>query len=241
MNVSASVNQTIDKIACGKIFGYEVFPQYATKPEAVIRAVGRRVEKRQLTRVTKGLFYMPKQGLLGEVPVTDEERLRSLLFKNGRRVGYITGAALYNRLGLSTQFPKTFTIASKRAPQTKDFGTLKIKLIRARVPVTEATVPLLEILDVLRNAKQVQGTEVAEVLHILARYLAEFAPDRTRELQSLALDYYNARTRALLAMLLTRIGIEVQPVIRNSLNPSTRFEVGLDPAEWPEALAWGIR
>ncbi len=241
MNISGAVNRTIDNIPPGKLFGYEVFAEYLNSPNAVIRAVGRRVEKGRLIRVEKGIFYTPKQGILGEVPVSDEERLRNLLFKNGRRVGYITGAALYNRLGLSTQIPRSFTIASERAPQTKDFGTLQVKLIRARAPITEATVPLLEILDVLRSPKQVQGTDVGEVLRILARYLDELAPVQTKKLQRLALAYYNAGTRALLAMLLTRNGVEVQQFVRGSFNPTTRFEVGLDPAEWPEARAWGIR
>ena len=241
MTISATVNQTIDKIPPGKTFGYEVFPQYLNTPYAVIRAVGRRVEKQQLTRMSKGLFYVPMQGLLGEVPVTDEERLRDFLFKQGRRVGYITGAALYNRLGLSTQIPKTIKIASNRAPQTKDFGTVRIKLIRARAPIAESTLPFLELLDVLRDARQVQGTDVGEVLRFLAQRLADLTPTQSKKTQKLALDYYNAGTRALLAVLLTRNQDEIQPSLRTSLNPTTRFEVGLDPAEWPEARAWNIR
>ena len=111
MSIAATVNQAIDKIPPGRVFGYEVLPQYLNTSDAVIRAVGRRVEKRQLQRIAKGLFYRPKEGILGEVPVSDGERLRSLLFKSGRRVGYITGSALSANM---TETPETFGITVGR-------------------------------------------------------------------------------------------------------------------------------
>ena len=241
MSIPATVNQTIDKIPPGRVFGYDVFPQYLNAPDAVIRAVGRRVEKQQLKRVAKGLFYKPKEGVLGEVPLSDGERLRSLLYKEGRRVGYITGSALYNRLGLSTQVPSTITVASNRAAQTKDFGTVRVKLVPTRAPINDSTVPLLEILDVLRNVKKVQGSDVGTVLQVIAQRLANLAPAESRKIQRLSLEYYSAATRALLGVSLMRNKVEVLPALRASINPTTRFEIGLDPAEWPEARAWNIR
>ncbi len=241
MSIAATVNQTIDKIPPGKVFGYEVFPQYLNAPDAVIRAVGRRVEKQQLKRVAKGLFYKPKEGVLGEVPLSDGERLRSLLYKAGRRVGYITGSALYNRLGLSTQVPSTITVASNRAAQTKDFGTVRVKLVPTRAPINDSTVPLLEILDILRNVKKVQDADVGTVLQVVAQRLANLAPAESRKIQRLSLEYYNAATRALLGVLLTRNKVEILPALRASINPTTRFEIGLEPVEWPEARAWNIR
>ena len=241
MNISAAVNQTIDKIPLGKIFGYQVFPHYLNAPDAVVRAVCRRVERQQLKRVAKGLFYTPRQGILGDVPLTDGERLQDLQFKNGRRVGYITGAALYNRLGLSTQIPKTITLATNRAAQTKDLGTIRIKLVPTRAPISNSTVPLLEILDVLRKVKKMQDADVGKVLKVLAQRLAELTPDELRKIQRLALEYYSAATRALLGVLLTQTMAEILPALRASINPTCRFNLGLDLVEWLEASAWNIR
>ena len=81
--------------------------------------------------------------MLGDIPVSDEERLRDVLYRNGRRSGYITGPALYNRLGLTTQIPRTIMIATNRAAQTKDFGTIRIKMVPRRAPIGDSTVPLL--------------------------------------------------------------------------------------------------
>ena len=111
MSVAGAVSQAIDRAPTGRIFGYEIFPQYREAPSAVVRAVNRAVERGRLKRVAKGRFHKPRKGALGDVPVSDEERLRDALYRNGRRAGYVTGPALYNRLGLTTQLPKTITVA----------------------------------------------------------------------------------------------------------------------------------
>ena len=201
----------------------------------------RGVENQQLKRAAKGRFYRPRKGVLGDIPISDEERLRDVLYSSGRRSGYITGPALYNRLGLTTQIPKTIMIATNRAAQTKDFGTIRIKMVPRRAPIGDSTVSLLEILDVLRDAKNVPDTGVGRVIEELAKRLMDFTPGERKKLQRLALDYYNAGARALLGMLLTRYRREVSPALRASINPTTRFNLGIDPEDWPEARAWHIR
>ena len=241
MSIAAAVNQYIDRAPTGRIFGYEVFPQYRESPAAVVRAVNRGVEARRLERVEKGRFYKPRKGALGDVPVSDQERLRDALYRNGRRAGYVTGPALFNRLGLTTQMPKTIAIAVNGATQMKDLGTIRIKLLSRRAPISDSTVPLLEILDILRDTRKVPDARVGRVIQTMAKRLTELTPAELKKLQRLALDYYNAGTRALLGMLLTRCRIEVLPALKASLNPTTRFDVGIDPDKWPESRAWNIR
>lgn len=241
MNIAASVKQIIDLAPTGRIFGYEVFPEYRESPVAVVRAVNRGVETGRLQRVEKGRFYKPRKGALGDVPVSDEERLRDALYRNGQRVGYVTGPALYNRLGLTTQMPKTVAVAVNRATQIKDLGTLRLKLLSRRAPISDSTVPLLEILDILRDARKVQEANVERVIQEMTKRLTELTPAQLKKLQRIALDYYNPGTRALLGMLLTRCQIEVLLALKASLNPTTRFDLGIDPDKWPEARAWNIR
>ena len=241
MSIAATVKKTIDRIPPGKIFGYEVFDDYQTAPEAVVRAVSRCVLEQRLKRLAKGRFYTPKQGLLGTMTVSDDELLRDVLFRQGQRRGYITGSALYNRLGLTTQIPKTITIAANRAAQMKDFGTIRIKYSPRRAPITETNVPLLEFLDVLRDAKSVPDAKVDTVVDTIAERIDALSPAEMQKLQKLAVEYYNASTRALLGAILDRIGQPVLPVLRASINPTTRFELGLDVATWPQARAWNIR
>ena len=241
MSIAASVNRTIDRAPIGRIFGYEFFPQYQESPGAVVRAVNRGVEARRLERVEKGRFYKPRKGALGVVPISDDERLRDALYRNGRRVGYVTGPALYNRLGLTTQVPKTVTIAVNGATQTKNLGTIRMKLLSRRAPISDSTVPLLEILDVLRDARKVPDANIERVIRETTKRLTALAPAKLKKLQRFALDYYNAGTRALLGMLLTQCRMEVLLALKASLNPATRSDLGIDPDEWPESRDWNIR
>ncbi|MDE0191683.1 MAG: DUF6088 family protein [Gammaproteobacteria bacterium] len=241
MSIAASVKRTIDRAPTGRIFGYEVFPQYRVSPGAVVRAVNRSVGTRRLVRVEKGRFYKPRKGVLGDVPVSDQERLRDALYRNGRRAGYVTGPALYNRLGLTTQMPKTIAIAVNRATQTKDLGTIRMKLLSRRAPISDSTVALLEILDILCDVRKVPDANVDRVIQETTKRLTELTPAELKKLQRFALDYYTPATRALLGMLLTRCRMEVLPGLNASLNPTTRFDLGIDPAEWPESRAWNIR
>ena len=206
-----------------------------------MRAVNRSVDTRRLERVEKGRFYKPRKGALGNVPVSDEERLRDALYRNGRRTGYVTGPALYNRLGLTTQMPKTVAIAVNGATQTKDLGTIRMKLLSRRAPISDSTVPLLEILDILRDARRMPDANVERVIQEMTKRLTELTPAELKKLQQFALDYYNPATRALLGMLLTRCQKEVLPALKASLNPTTRFDLGINPDEWPESRAWNIR
>ena len=241
MSIAAAVNKMIDRTTPGQIFGYAVFPQYQEAPGAVVRAVNRSVESKRLKRVSKGRFYVPRKGVLGDMPVSDEARLRDVLYRNEQRCGYVTGPALYNRLGLTTQVPKTITVATNRAAQTKNLGTIRIKLTPRRVPISDTVVPLLEILDVLRDLKQLADTGIGRVLDTQAKRLMDLVPAERKNLQRLAVDYYNAGTRALLGMLLTRNRQEILPTLRSSINPTTRFNLGIDSEEWPEGRAWNIR
>lgn len=241
MSIAATVKQTIERLPPGQIFGYEVFDDYQRAPDAVVRAVNRCVEEQRLKRLSKGRFFTPKQGVLGPMNVTDDELLRDVLFRRGKRRGYITGPALFNRLGLSTQVPKTVMVAANRTAQTKDFGTIRIKYTSRRAPINESNVPLLELLDVLRDAKKVPDAKVDSVVKVIADRLEQLNPSEVKKLQKLAVEYYNASTRALLGATLERLGQPVLDVLRQSVNATTRFDFGMNLAEWPEARRWNIR
>ena len=241
MNIAAAINRKIDRIPPGKIFGYEEFPQYRNSPDAVLRAVCRRVDSGSLRRLRRGRFYRAWQGILGEMPPSDAELLRDALYREGKRIGYITGPALYNRMGLTTQSPKTITIASERTPGTIDFGTIRIKFVPSRAPVKDSTIELQEILDALRDVRTVPDASVETVINALARRLTNLGSTDLQTMQKLAVQYYNAATRALLGLLLSTNKQPVLPDLKNSINPSTRFSIGIKPDQWPQARAWNIR
>jgi len=86
------------------------------------------------------------------------------------------GPALYNRLGLTTQIPKTVAIAVNRATHTKDLGTIRTQLLSRRAPISDSTVPLLEILDTLRDARKVPDANVERVIWEMTKRLTALTP-----------------------------------------------------------------
>lgn len=241
MSIAATVNQTLERFEPGRIFGYSDLPSYRESPDAVVRAFSRLTEKNQVTRIAKGRYCKLKQGALGLLKPTDNELLRDALYRDGRLRGYVTGPALYNRLGLTTQIPKTITIASNGSRQGKDFGTIRIKFVPSRAPVKKANVPLLQLLDALRDLKKVPDATPQEVLETLAGRLAKLSDMDVKRIQKLALVYYNAATRAILGLLLTENNQDIDPSLQASLNPLTRFDIGLDGDVWKTKKDWYIR
>ena len=241
MSIAAAVNESIKRQVPGQIFGCQDVPAYRHAPEAVVRKLGRLAAENKLKRLAKGRYYVPKQGVLGALKPTDNELIRDALYRNGRLNGYVTGPALYNRLGLTTQVPKTITVAINGARRDKDFGTIRIKSVPSRAPVKKTDVPLLQYLDALRDIKKIPDSTPDAAAESIGSQLRELPETQARRIQRLALNYYNAATRALLGVLLEQNDQALDPTLRASLNPLSRYAIGLDPARWPNAAGWYIR
>ena len=241
MSIAQSVQDSIDTLPAGQIFGYQALADYGQSPSAVIKAVSRLVADKRLTRFSKGQFYVPQKGLLGARKPSDTELVRSMLYKEGRLRGYVTGLALYNQLGLTTQIPSTITVAVNGGRQEKNFGTIRIKKIVARMPVEEKDVKLVQYLDVLKNIKTIPDTDINQSLRIMRRYMADLSLVEQAQLVSLAEKYYSPQTRALVGLLFSSLGLTLPETLAQSLNPTTTFALKLDQDKWPMARQWNIR
>lgn len=241
MSIAQAVQQSVDMIPAGQVFGYRRLDDYARSPDAVIKAVSRLVQENRLMRLSKGKFYVPKKGLLGDVKPSDSELLRSVLYKNGRLRGYITGPSLFNKLGLTTQMPSTITLAVNGARQKKEFGTIRIKTLQTRIPINESNVELLQYLDVLKDIKLISDADINQVLRIMRGKIADLKSAERSALISLALDYYSPQTRALLGMLTQSSTLKGSQGLKASLNPTTIYKLNLDARRWPQMAQWNIR
>ncbi|WP_148058601.1 DUF6088 family protein [Pseudomonas frederiksbergensis] len=241
MTISSCVENSIAQIEPGKIFECSDLDVYNKSPDAVLKSLSRLVATNRLGRVSKGKYYVPKKGLLGDMKPSDSELLKSCLYRKGQRVGYITGAALFNKLGLSTQQPKTIEVATAGSRQEKNFGTIKIRLVTSLAPVSDKNVPLLELLDVLRNVKYISDAPPSEVIRLLTVIISRLEEAVVKDLQDLALNYYSPSTKALLGFIISCIGFRPNPELKKSLSPTTKYNIGIDEAEWPSAKEWSIR
>ena len=233
MSIAAAVNQTIDRAPTGQIFGYEVFPQYREAPGAVVRAVNRGVESRRLKRVAKGRFYKPRTGVLGDVPISDEERLRDALYRNGRRSG-TSRDRLYKPGPLPRSRP--IRIAVNRGNQTKDFAHT-IKLVSRRAPISGLRCRAGVAGRVRRRAK-LPGATVDSFFTTMARRLSEFIRP-PKKVSRARVGPYNSGTRDRLGTAPHACGRR-SPELRMVAQPTTRFRPG-DRSTWAGIPSWGIR
>jgi hypothetical protein len=241
MSVAQAVQNTIEAMPAGKIFGYKELPEYASAPSAVIKAVNRMVSDKHLERFAKGKFYIAKMGLLGKRKPSDNELIRSFLYKEGRVRGYSTGLSLYNRLGLTTQIPRTITVAYNGGRQEKDFGTIRIKTVVTRIPIREDDIILLQYLDVLKDIKIIPDADINVSLGIIKKRLSALSESELSRAITLAEKYYGPQVRALLGMLYSSLALSISEILFLSLNPTTVYKLNLDSNKWPQARTWNIR
>lgn len=241
MNIAQTIQKSIINMPAGQIFGYQELSSYAKSPSAVIKAVSRMVADKSLERLSKGKFYVSKKGLIGKQKPSDAELIRSILYKNGRLRGYVTGISLYNQLGLTTQIPRTITVAFNGGRQEKEFGTIRIKTVVTRIPIREKDVKLLQYLDVLKDIKSIPDADINLSLKIMRRKFSEISGREQSRLVSLVQDYYSPQARALLGLLFSSLNLSLPNSLKLSLNPTTVYKLKLDQSEWPMANEWNIR
>jgi len=241
LSIAQTIQNTVEAMPAGQIFGYQELPSYAKSPNAVIKAISRMVSDKRLERFSKGKFYVPKKGLFGIRKPSDGELIRSMLYKNGRLRGYVTGLSLYNQLGLTTQVPRTITVSYNGGRQEKEFGTICIKTIVTRIPIQEKDVKLLQYLDALKDIKKILDSDVNLTIKIIRRYISELSDREQGRLLKLAQNYYSPQVRALVGLLFTSLKLPVPGSLARSLNPTTIYKLKLNQSKWPMAKEWNIR
>ena len=240
MSIANAVRKSVEKMPAGRIFGYRELPDYLKSPGAVIKAVNRMISNGELERFSKGNFYIPKKGLSGRRKPSDGEIIRSIIYKANRLCGYITGLSLYNQLGLTTQLPRTITIALTGGRQQKEFGTICINTVVSRKPIEEKNIRLLQYLDALKDIKNIPGSDINLSLKIIRRYISELSRGEQSRLASLAENYYPPQVRALVCLLFSSLQLPAPNSLELSLNPLTVYRLKLDQSQWPMVRKWNI-
>lgn len=241
MSVAQAVEKYVSKQKAGQIFDYQAIPNYARSPGAVMTALSRLTAQKRVKRLSKGKFYIPSKSILGELKPSDAELINSVLYKAGKLKGYITGMALYNKLGLTTQVPSTIEIAYKGGNQTKEFGTIRIRKIRSNAPIQENYVRYLQYLDALKDLKKISDSDINLSLEIMEEKLNTLSRKDKNKIVELAEEYYTPQVKALLGLLLADLSKQVLKTLKSELNPTTVFKLNLDKDKWQNAPEWNIR
>lgn len=107
----------------------------------------------EIKRLHKGVYCHVKETAFGRTtPDIDKLMARTLLIKDGRRIGYESGPSILNRLGLSTLLPRMIELTTNDCGIKLPAGC-QIELKKPRTEVTDENWKYLQFLDVVDSLR----------------------------------------------------------------------------------------
>ena len=240
MSLARQIRTRINQFPEGKTFGYSDL--LITKEDYVTaaKALERLQKEGLIKKMSRGIFYKPKQTVFGELKPDYTEQLRPYLFENEKRVAYETGYSLYNRLRLTTQMAFRIKIASRDKRISVHKGAVKIDTVKSYVDVTDANYKLLELLDALKDIKRIPDASPDNSIVILTNIIKELSDKQISEMIKCALSY-PPRVKALFGAVLENINTQINTSkLKQSLNPLTKFKLGIEKTVLPTINNWNI-
>jgi predicted transcriptional regulator of viral defense system len=240
MKVAQKIERKISRMKEGATFKYQQLGIDQPEYSAAAKAIERLIKKGLIKRVSTGVFYKPKQSVFGELRPREEELLKPYLFQDGKRIAYVTGGSLYNRMGLTTQVPKTIKVASKVKRVTTKIGETQVKPVKSYVDVSNDNYFMLEILDALKDFKTIPDLDKKSAITLLKNKISKLSENDRSKMIRYALKY-PPRATALLGAILElskkKNGLES---LKINLNPLTTYKLGIKKETLPTAPKWNI-
>lgn len=240
MSTIENITNRINSIQDGVLFSYSDFKFSADSMDAMAAAFSRLAAKGKIKRFGKGKYYKPKKGTFGEVPLSENQILNSILKKNDKLTGYITGTFAYNSLGLTTQIPNEYIVATSNLRKPIVLGRIKVRFVKSYCEVEENNIPLLQLLDAMKDFKNIPGTNSDSVIELLKIKLKNLSPSEWKRIIQMAINYPPS-TRALLGALMelsAKDGLALK--LYKSLNPLSSYNLNISSKILPNKEKWKI-
>lgn len=241
MKVAEKIEKRINKMPDGTTFKYQELAIARDEYMAATKAMERLIKKGLVKRASTGVFYKPKKTAFGNLQPKEEELLKPYLFEDSKRIAYITGTALYNRMGLTTQVPKNIRVASRDKRIFAKVGHILVKPVKSYMDVTDENYYLMELLDVLKDFKTIPDAEKSQVIKFMLKKIKDLTNKEKKELVKIALRY-PPRVRAFIGAILNKLDPR-KPVeeLKKSINPLTIYEFGINKKQLSNIEHWNIR
>lgn len=225
MKTTDSIANTIDRLPNGYVFTYTDFVNKVSKKEAVVKALNRMVAAGKISKLSKGRYYKSEKTVFGDLQPNQREIVKDLLEVDRKIVGYLTGFSIYNQLGLTTQVSNTIEIGKNEIRPNFKRGKYNISFLRQKNTISKDTVPLLQILDAIRNIKKIPDTDISSACMRFKAILKELT-EKDRSTMVRLSQKYPPATRALLGAVFEEIGDNsFSDFLQKSLNPITKYKL----------------
>ena len=239
-SIASRINNTISNFYPGIIFTYSDFNLSKENEIALAQSLSRLAKKGEIVRVEKGKYSKPRKTSFGNLRPDVSEIVKVLTRRAGKITGYATGISIYNQLGFTTQMSNTITIASTNPQPPREVSGYRIKFLRRDFDFEEKDIPLLQLLDVIKDIKKIPDSDPTEVLIEIIKKINETSSLKLKRLVQLALNY-NSSTRALLGAILEQYRKDGSiSTIYKTLNPLTKYSLSLSKQVLPNQSKWNI-
>ena len=175
MKVAEQIREKIKSIPESEPFGYADLGVDKKDFFSAAKSLERLQKKGMIKKISKGVFYIPRKTVFGELGPDSNGILERHLFDECKRVAYETGFSLYNRLGLTTQMAFKIKVATKGNPIKIDIGTLKVSSVKSYVDVTDQNYQLLGYLDALKDVKRIPDCSVSQAIKRMSFLIKDLA------------------------------------------------------------------
>jgi len=241
MKVSKKIKEKIAKLEAGNTFTYQQLDLQPDEYLAGTKAIERLIKDGSIKRLSTGIFYIPKKSIFGELKPSDEEIIKPYLFnKNGERIAYMTGTSFYNSIGLTTQVPRIIKIASRDKRIYISTKNVKATPVKSYVDVTDSNYKLLQILDALKDFKNIQDLNIDSAILVLKSFISKLSIEERQDIIQFA-TYYPPRVIAFLGALMEDIDININTkLLKKNLNPLTKYRLGINSSLLPSVKNWSI-
>jgi hypothetical protein len=160
LGYSKYIEQALEKVPYGTIILPKTIAKAMVREFALPLAkattlcnlkVKRLTDKGTLVRLEKGIYCRYKQTVFGSVePSLEQVVAQKLLFKEGKVIGYITGAEELNKVGLVTLLPRNIEIVSNNHRAKLPKGCC-VKTRKPVVKVNAKNWKYLQFVDIIDN------------------------------------------------------------------------------------------
>lgn len=223
MSAYKLIEQKINGLAQGAIVTLDEFSGLGSR-SAVVTALTRLTKRNILVRVRRGLYLKPKESRLGTLPPSREAVIAAITQKGTK--SYLAGVSAYNKLGLTTQVSNVFILKGGATNSEFKIGGTRIEIKAGKAPKFKKDIPLLMILDSMREIKQIPDTSIDESIQILKGKISELDKLQKLRLIELALED-KPMVRAILGVILEEMNPEITNRLADSMNSLTTFKLGV--------------